>query len=105
MHARLARFFFALALCLQFFCFTLALFSDARLPCFFSIIQSLQARLVRSLRCLLLCSTGCSFALLLLLQAGGTRCGFRAREYHWNCPGCTGWDTYPPRRIEELDVA
>ena len=47
---------------LSFFCFTLALFSDARLPCFFSIIQSLQARLVRSLRCLLLCSTGCSFA-------------------------------------------
>jgi lipopolysaccharide biosynthesis regulator YciM len=34
-----------------------------------------------------------------------TRCGFRAREYHWNCPGCTGWDTYPPRRIEELDIA
>jgi len=34
-----------------------------------------------------------------------TRCGFRAREYHWNCPGCTGWDTYPPRRIEELEPA
>jgi lipopolysaccharide biosynthesis regulator YciM len=34
-----------------------------------------------------------------------TRCGFRAREYHWNCPGCTGWDTYPPRRIEEIDAA
>jgi lipopolysaccharide biosynthesis regulator YciM len=34
-----------------------------------------------------------------------TRCGFRAREYHWNCPGCTGWDTYPPRRIEDLDAA
>jgi lipopolysaccharide biosynthesis regulator YciM len=34
-----------------------------------------------------------------------TRCGFRAREYHWHCPGCTGWDTYPPRRIEELEVA
>jgi lipopolysaccharide assembly protein B len=32
-----------------------------------------------------------------------SKCGFRAREYHWNCPGCTGWDTYPPRRIEELD--
>jgi len=31
------------------------------------------------------------------------RCGFRAREYHWNCPGCTNWDSYPPRRIEELD--
>jgi lipopolysaccharide assembly protein B len=34
-----------------------------------------------------------------------TRCGFRAREYHWHCPGCSGWDTYPPRRIEEFDVA
>lgn len=34
-----------------------------------------------------------------------TRCGFRAREYYWHCPACTGWDTYPPRRIEELDVA
>ncbi|MEP6608638.1 MAG: lipopolysaccharide assembly protein LapB [Burkholderiaceae bacterium] len=33
------------------------------------------------------------------------KCGFRAREYHWNCPGCTSWDTYPPRRLEELDVA
>lgn len=32
-----------------------------------------------------------------------SRCGFRAREYHWNCPGCTNWDSYPPRRIEELD--
>jgi lipopolysaccharide assembly protein B len=32
------------------------------------------------------------------------RCGFRTLEYHWNCPGCTGWDTYPPRRTEELDV-
>ena len=34
-----------------------------------------------------------------------TKCGFRAREYHWNCPGCTTWDTYPPRRLEELDLA
>ncbi len=32
-----------------------------------------------------------------------SHCGFRAREYHWNCPGCTNWDSYPPRRIEELD--
>jgi lipopolysaccharide biosynthesis regulator YciM len=31
------------------------------------------------------------------------RCGFRTREYHWNCPGCSSWDSYPPRRIEELD--
>jgi lipopolysaccharide biosynthesis regulator YciM len=33
------------------------------------------------------------------------KCGFRAREYHWNCPGCTSWDSYPPRRIEEIDTA
>ena len=33
------------------------------------------------------------------------KCGFRAREFHWNCPGCTSWDSYPPRRVEELDVA
>jgi len=34
-----------------------------------------------------------------------SKCGFRAREYHWNCPGCSSWDTYPPRRLEELDLA
>jgi len=32
------------------------------------------------------------------------KCGFRAREFHWQCPGCNGWDSYPPRRIEELDA-
>jgi lipopolysaccharide biosynthesis regulator YciM len=32
------------------------------------------------------------------------KCGFRAREFHWQCPGCTNWDSYPPRRIEELDA-
>jgi lipopolysaccharide biosynthesis regulator YciM len=31
------------------------------------------------------------------------KCGFRAREFHWCCPGCTSWDSYAPRRIEELD--
>lgn len=34
-----------------------------------------------------------------------SKCGFRAREFHWQCPGCTSWDSYPPRRIEELDTA
>ena len=34
-----------------------------------------------------------------------SKCGFRTREYHWNCPGCSHWDSYPPRRIEELDAA
>jgi lipopolysaccharide biosynthesis regulator YciM len=33
-----------------------------------------------------------------------SKCGFRAREFHWQCPGCTSWDSYPPRRIEELDA-
>jgi lipopolysaccharide assembly protein B len=33
------------------------------------------------------------------------KCGFRAREYHWHCPGCSNWDSYPPRRLEELDLA
>ena len=32
------------------------------------------------------------------------RCGFRSREFYWNCPGCSNWDTYPPRRIEDLEV-
>lgn len=29
-------------------------------------------------------------------------CGFEAQHYFWQCPGCHNWDTYPPRRIEEL---
>ena len=29
-------------------------------------------------------------------------CGFQARQYYWQCPGCHGWETYPPRRLEEL---
>jgi lipopolysaccharide biosynthesis regulator YciM len=33
-----------------------------------------------------------------------SKCGFRAREFHWQCPGCSNWDSYPPRRIEELDA-
>jgi len=31
------------------------------------------------------------------------RCGFRAREFHWQCPGCKGWDSYPPRRVEDIE--
>jgi lipopolysaccharide biosynthesis regulator YciM len=33
-----------------------------------------------------------------------SKCGFRAREFHWQCPGCSSWDSYPPRRLEELDA-
>ena len=29
-------------------------------------------------------------------------CGFEAREHFWHCPGCQAWDSYPPRRVEEL---
>jgi len=29
-------------------------------------------------------------------------CGFEAQHYFWQCPGCLGWDTYPPKRVEEL---
>ena len=28
-------------------------------------------------------------------------CGFEARHWFWQCPGCLVWDSYPPRRIEE----
>lgn len=32
-------------------------------------------------------------------------CGFKARQFHWRCPGCGGWETYPPKRTEEFDLA
>ncbi len=31
-------------------------------------------------------------------------CGFKARQFHWRCPACGGWETYPPRRAEEFDL-
>ncbi|MCF8151985.1 MAG: lipopolysaccharide assembly protein LapB [Burkholderiaceae bacterium] len=31
-------------------------------------------------------------------------CGFKARQFYWRCPGCGGWETYPPRRSEEFDI-
>jgi lipopolysaccharide biosynthesis regulator YciM len=31
-------------------------------------------------------------------------CGFKARQFHWVCPACGGWETYPPRRSEEFDL-
>jgi lipopolysaccharide biosynthesis regulator YciM len=32
-------------------------------------------------------------------------CGFKARQFYWLCPACGGWETYPPRRSEEFDLA
>src|SRR5690606_11579231 len=29
-------------------------------------------------------------------------CGFQARRFYWQCPGCNAWETYSPRRLEEL---
>jgi lipopolysaccharide assembly protein B len=29
-------------------------------------------------------------------------CGFEAKQHFWQCPGCQAWDSYPPRRVEEL---
>jgi lipopolysaccharide biosynthesis regulator YciM len=29
-------------------------------------------------------------------------CGFRARRYYWQCPGCNHWDVYSPKRSEGI---
>jgi lipopolysaccharide biosynthesis regulator YciM len=29
-------------------------------------------------------------------------CGFEAQHWFWQCPGCLGWDSFPPHPIEEL---
>jgi lipopolysaccharide biosynthesis regulator YciM len=29
-------------------------------------------------------------------------CSFETQGYFWQCPGCQAWDSFPPRRIEEL---
>lgn len=33
-----------------------------------------------------------------------SHCGFKARQFYWQCPGCNRWETYAPRRSEELSV-
>ncbi len=37
-----------------------------------------------------------------LLRYRCAACGFEAHQYFWHCPGCQAWDSYPPRRVEEL---
>ncbi len=32
-------------------------------------------------------------------------CGFRARLFYWQCPGCGHWESYAPRRTETLGSA
>jgi lipopolysaccharide biosynthesis regulator YciM len=29
-------------------------------------------------------------------------CGFESQHHFWQCPGCQGWETYPPRKLEDL---
>ena len=29
-------------------------------------------------------------------------CGFEARNFYWQCPGYNSWETYEPRRLEEM---
>jgi lipopolysaccharide biosynthesis regulator YciM len=29
-------------------------------------------------------------------------CGFKARQFYWHCPACHAWDSYSPRRNEEM---
>jgi lipopolysaccharide assembly protein B len=28
-------------------------------------------------------------------------CGFEAQRWFWQCPGCLGWDTFPPQRLQD----
>jgi lipopolysaccharide assembly protein B len=41
-------------------------------------------------------------------QSAGTypckTCGFRAKTYYWQCPGCLNWEHFQPKRQEALDV-
>ena len=32
-----------------------------------------------------------------------THCGFEAAHYYWQCPACTRWESYPPKRLEEIE--
>ena len=31
-------------------------------------------------------------------------CGFEARHYFWQCPGCMAWDSYPPEKLEAASL-
>ncbi|HET6263517.1 MAG TPA: lipopolysaccharide assembly protein LapB [Usitatibacter sp.] len=34
-----------------------------------------------------------------------SNCGFKARQFFWQCPACGGWETFPPRRTAEFEAA
>ena len=29
-------------------------------------------------------------------------CGFEGERHYWHCPGCQAWDSYSPKRVEDL---
>lgn len=31
-------------------------------------------------------------------------CGFQGRQFHWRCPACGEWESFSPRRSEEIEV-
>lgn len=32
-------------------------------------------------------------------------CGFKAKQFYWQCPACSGWETFPPRLTAEYNTA
>ncbi|MEO8384220.1 MAG: lipopolysaccharide assembly protein LapB [Betaproteobacteria bacterium] len=32
-------------------------------------------------------------------------CGFKAKQFYWQCPACAGWETFLPRQTAEYDSA
>ncbi len=33
------------------------------------------------------------------------QCGFKAKQFYWQCPACGGWETFSPRRAAEYETA
>jgi len=33
------------------------------------------------------------------------QCGFKAKQFYWQCPACGGWESFSPRRTAEYDTA
>ena len=34
-----------------------------------------------------------------------SNCGFRAKRFYWQCPGCNNWDVYSPKRGEGMSFS
>ena len=37
-----------------------------------------------------------------LLRYRCNACGFEGERHYWHCPGCQAWDSYSPKRVEDL---